>query len=132
MSTHYAFTIDGVPPSMNDIMRMPVRRPKHLYHETRQAQASDWYARVKYAALAADAIPPEPLQRATVHLAYRFPDAGRRDPDNYAGKWLLDGMVHAGILADDSFANVNLFILCRPPVEGGQVEVSVWEMEMRP
>lgn len=52
--------------------------------------------------------PSEPLKRAVVRIVYHFRDNRRRDPDNYSGKMLLDGLVRAGILADDSFSCIDL------------------------
>ena len=55
--------------------------------------------------------PTEPLRSATVRIKYCFPDKRRRDPDNYSGKMILDGLTRSGIIADDSFFNITL-ILC--------------------
>ncbi len=55
--------------------------------------------------------PDKPYYKATVKLTYYFKTKGRRDPDNYSGKFILDGLVRAGIIADDSFNNIRL-ILC--------------------
>lgn len=52
--------------------------------------------------------PPQALKKAAVKLVYHFPNAIRRDPDNYSGKMILDGLVSAGILADDSFNCIEL------------------------
>ena len=41
-------------------------------------------------------------------ITYFFPTRGRRDPDNYSGKFILDGLVQAGILRDDSFRCIDL------------------------
>ena len=40
---------------------------------------------------------------ATVCITCFFPDNRRHDPDNYAGKLLLDGLKKAGIIKDDDF-----------------------------
>ena len=50
------------------------------------------------------------MERATVILRYHFRDSRRRDPDNYSGKMILDGLVHAGILKDDSFRCIDLVL----------------------
>ena len=55
--------------------------------------------------------PSQPLRNAVVTLTYYFKDKRRRDPDNYSGKMILDGLVRAGILKDDSFSNIDL-VLC--------------------
>lgn len=52
--------------------------------------------------------PAKPLKRAVVEIGYYFPTAHRHDPDNYAGKMILDGLVSAGILEDDSFDHIEL------------------------
>ena len=56
--------------------------------------------------------PSKPYQKATVKITYHFKDDLRRDPDNYSGKFILDGLVRAGILADDSFDCITL-VLCK-------------------
>lgn len=52
--------------------------------------------------------PKTPIDKAEVTIRYYFPDARRRDPDNYSGKFLLDGLTKAGIIADDSFQHIAL------------------------
>lgn len=52
--------------------------------------------------------PKTPIDRATVTIRYYFPDKRRRDPDNYSGKFLLDGLTKAGIIVDDSFNHITL------------------------
>lgn len=52
--------------------------------------------------------PSEPMKKATVNIKYYFTDNRRRDPDNYSGKMILDGLVRAGIIADDSFFVIDL------------------------
>ena len=43
-------------------------------------------------------------------LTYYFQDSRRRDPDNYAGKLILDGLTKAGVIADDDFDHITLEI----------------------
>ena len=52
--------------------------------------------------------PDKPFKKAVVTLTYYFPTKIRHDPDNYAGKLILDGLVRAGIIVDDSFDHVQL------------------------
>ena len=52
--------------------------------------------------------PPAPLEHSSVTLVYCFWDNRRRDPDNYSGKMILDGLVKAGIIRDDSFERIDL------------------------
>ncbi len=42
------------------------------------------------------------IERAEVRLTYFFRDKRRRDPDNYVGKFILDGLRKAGIIAEDN------------------------------
>jgi Holliday junction resolvase RusA-like endonuclease len=49
--------------------------------------------------------------KAEVTLKYFFPNHNRRDPDNYSGKFILDGLVSSNVLVDDSFENVDLKIV---------------------
>lgn len=54
--------------------------------------------------------PDRPIERARVTITYYFPDRRRRDPDNYCGKMILDGLTRAGILEDDDFSHIELTI----------------------
>ncbi|MEC0231168.1 RusA family crossover junction endodeoxyribonuclease [Paenibacillus alba] len=49
-----------------------------------------------------------PVAKVSITLEFFFPDKRRRDPDNhaFAAKFLLDGLVKAGVLTDDSFDEV--------------------------
>jgi hypothetical protein len=52
--------------------------------------------------------PPAPLRRVDILEVWTYRVARRRDPDNQiaASKPLLDGLVAAGVLADDSHATI--------------------------
>lgn len=54
--------------------------------------------------------PKEPLSGVTVKISYYFPDNRRRDCDNYSGKMILDGLVKAEIIKDDSFQVISLLL----------------------
>lgn len=54
--------------------------------------------------------PKEPFKKAVVTITYFFPTKARHDPDNYSGKFILDGLVKGGILEDDSFNNIKLHL----------------------
>lgn len=70
----------------------------------------------------------EPFKKARIHITYFFPDKRRRDPDNYAGKMILDPLVHMGILEDDSFKNVELVLSGRYDKECPRTEIEIEEM----
>lgn len=52
----------------------------------------------------------KPMRKAVVMITYYFPTRHRRDPDNYSGKFILDGLVKAKVLQDDSFNNIELIL----------------------
>lgn len=51
-----------------------------------------------------------PLSRCKVTMEFFFKDKRRHDPDNYSccAKFILDGMVKAGILSDDNFEVIEM------------------------
>ena len=75
-------------------------------------------------ALACSPKPPDPIRRAVVRLTYHFADRRRRDPDNYSGKMILDGLTAAGIIADDSFFCIDLQLRAVYD-NGGYTEITV-------
>ena len=94
------YIIPEVPPSNN----------RYIGRENRweyQAEKKRWAQLIGYLCTPK---PEKPLKRATVILCYHFRDNRRRDPDNYSGKMILDGLVHAGILKDDSFSCIDLVL----------------------
>ena len=96
MTFHY--TLSDIPPSNN---RFIGRENRWEY----QAVKKRW---AQLIALTCRPKPPKPLKSAVVRITYHFPDKRRRDPDNYSGKMILDGLVRAGIIADDSFTAIDL------------------------
>ena len=98
---NYKYTIPDVPPSNNEFIG------RSNIWDYREAKA-DWEKRVFYCCTPK---PREPLQNVIVKITYYFKTKGRRDPDNYSGKMILDGLVKARIIADDCFGNIQL-VLC--------------------
>lgn len=94
------YTIPEVPPSLN---RFYGRQNSREY----QAEKRRWKELV-WACCWEAGIPRAPVCRALVELKYYFPDRRRRDPDNYSGKLILDGLVAARVIFDDSFACIDL------------------------
>lgn len=72
--------------------------------------------------------PKEPLEKAMVKICYYFPDKRRRDPDNYSGKMLLDGLVAAGIIKDDSFKNIELVLVGEHDPKNARTEIEIKEL----
>lgn len=94
------YTIPIIPPSDNQYKG---RKNVQDYRDDKK----DWLSIV-----AAYCIPrPKvPIEKAIVELFYFFPDNIRRDPDNYSGKFILDGLVTCRILKDDCFGRIRLLL----------------------
>ena len=94
------YIIDDIPPSNNKFIG---RTNKWEYQKIKKYWAEQifWKCRPK---------PMPPIEKARVTLIYFFPTHTRRDPDNYSGKMLLDGLVKAQILTDDSFNYIELVL----------------------
>jgi Holliday junction resolvase RusA-like endonuclease len=95
----FTYYIDDIPPSNNKFIgRTNVRE----YQEEKQK----WAWIVKAATMKKK--PSKPLTGVRVILTYFFKDDIDRDPDNYSGKFILDGLKHAGIIKDDNFKVIKL------------------------
>lgn len=118
----YTYIINEIPPSNNIYMGRGTRKiQSHAY----QAEKKKW------AWMILEAVgrnkPKIPIELATVTLCYHFPDKRRRDPDNYSGKFILDGLVNAGVIKDDSFKNINLRLLGKHDKQNPRTEVTIEE-----
>ena len=100
-------TIPEIPPSNNKYMGK--NKSHFIYHKDKE----HWQELIYWAAFGREK--QDPLQRARVTLTYHFKTKVRRDPDNYSGKFILDGLKAAGVIADDSFSNVELVIMAGEP-----------------
>ncbi|MCR8633463.1 hypothetical protein [Paenibacillus radicis (ex Xue et al. 2023)] len=92
--------INSIPPSLNVIERM--------YRFKRQKAKDEWESLVGWEAKLQKIIPNQAIQKCKVRLIYHFIDNRGRDPDNYNGKWTLDGLRKIGIIANDTFKHVDL------------------------
>lgn len=94
----YHYIIPEIPPSNNKFIG---RENWREYQNIKKQWASliAVYCRPK---------PQNPLEKSVVTLVYHFIDNRRRDPDNYSGKMILDGLTKAGIIKDDSFDCIDL------------------------
>jgi Holliday junction resolvase RusA-like endonuclease len=81
-----------VPPSLNEWTRM------HWSKQRKQKQA--WLWEVISTALNAKVGKPR-YKQATIKITYYFTQQRRRDTDNYTPKFLMDSLVHVGIIQDD-------------------------------
>lgn len=91
--------IDTIPPSYN---KYAGRRNCWEYREDKNV----WLEGIMYKTK--DIVPEEPYDNATIHIHYNFNDNRPRDPDNFAGKFILDGLVKAKIIKDDNFKVIDL------------------------
>ena len=92
--------IDGIPPSLN---RFVGRKNVWEYREAKEM----WTNLVYYAAL--EQKPEKPLDRAFVHINVVYPDRRRHDVGNHE-KFLTDGLVKAGVIADDDYTHIDLLV----------------------
>ena len=103
-------TIPGLP-GYND-KRQRVLSPNSRCHWVERQRVVRTDSTNTIAAVLAHGRPPKPIERADVEISIHFRTRTRRDPDNMAPlvKGVLDGLVHAGVLIDDSTRNVNLTV----------------------
>lgn len=93
----YKYVFPGIPPSNNKFIG---RRNSWEYRRVKQ----EWEQLIFFNCCRH--LPPKPIAVAKITIDYYFPDRRRRDPDNYSGKMLLDGLRKAGVIEDDSFDNI--------------------------
>lgn len=90
--------VNEFPPTLNELNNM---------HFMKRAKLKEtWESIVSKACMEHGAYP---MNKVSVTLEFYFPDKRRRDPDNYgfSAKFLLDGLVKAGVLSDDSFDEIS-------------------------
>lgn len=113
-----------IPPSANDFMGTGNTKQKNYVY---QRIKKEWCELVFYTSRQMGWKKDfEPYKKASVEIKYFFPDNVKRDPDNYAGKFINDGLVTAGIIINDTFENIDLRIRlggynCKPE----RTEISV-------
>ena len=108
--------VNRIPPSNN---RFIGRNARWEYQEIKK----QWAQLIRLAARP----PDKPYNKAVVSIRYFFEDRRRRDPDNYSGKMILDGLVRCGVLADDSFACVRLDLSADLDKKNPRTEITVTE-----
>lgn len=72
--------------------------------------------------------PKEPFDRVCVTIRYYFKDNTRRDLDNYI-KFINDGLVKAGILADDCWQSIELFLEANIDRTNPRVEIMIEDIK---
>lgn len=96
-------TINEIPPSLN---KFQGRESAWEYRN----QKRHWTDTVCLLAKCMSNKTGERFEKANVRLSYYFQDNRRRDPDNYCGKLILDGLTKAGVIKDDDFDHITLTI----------------------
>ena len=96
-------TLQGNPPSLNKFAG------RQNSWEYRNAKA-EWTQLVWVMCRASKERPPQPFDFASVEIKYYFKTHNRHDADNYAGKFLLDGLTKAGVIKDDDMSHIKLSI----------------------
>lgn len=108
--------IDGIPPSLN---RFAGRGNLWEYRHAKD----DWTAMVQWAIKMSRT--NETFAKAAVTIRYFFPDRRRRDPDNFCGKFLLDGLTRGGVIVDDDFRHITLTLEGAVDPKRPRVEIEV-------
>lgn len=112
-----SISLRGIPPSLN---RYAGRENAQEYRKAKKewSETVAWLVKGRM---------KQPFDRAVVRITYYFPDRRRHDPDNYAGKFLLDGLVQGGVLVDDSFQHITLDLRGEVDPEDPRTEILVEE-----
>lgn len=113
------YIINAIPPSNNKYMGKGRQKSNFEYQDEKREW--EWLVR----AAVGKNKPTKPIERAIVTLTYFFPTKHRRDPDNYSGKFILDGLVKSKVIADDSFDCIDLQIRGKHDKENPRTEISV-------
>jgi crossover junction endodeoxyribonuclease RusA len=119
----YKIVIPEIPPSNNKYMGNGRMGSNYKYQEEKRMW--EWLVRA-----AVKEKPDKPLKKAIVKITYYFPTKHRRDPDNYSGKFLLDGLTKAGIIEDDSFSNIDLVLVGKIDRDNPRTEIEVVECKI--
>ncbi len=110
--------VPGVPPSLNEF----VGRENCWEY---RSQKRKWTAAVQWAIKAAKDKPEKTYPFAFVTITYFFPNRNRHDADNYAGKFLLDGLTRGGLIIDDDLKHIAVTIQGDYDKEHPRTEIKV-------
>lgn len=103
-------TISDIPPSNNTTQGKGGVKKAMDYRKEKEVWKNYFYAlRLKMRERLKDL--PLPLSEATIITVYHFKTKARRDPDNYAGKMIHDGLTASGFITDDSFKQLDIIPL---------------------
>lgn len=117
-ASSYKYTVPCIPESLNYYAG---RNNSFEYRKDKK----QWCGWIK---LCCRPVPPVPIEKARVHLIYYFPTKVRHDPDNYSGKFILDGLTRAGIIKDDSFDCIELVLTGGYDKNNPRLEILIEEL----
>lgn len=115
-------TLKGCPPSLNQFAG---RENVWQYRKAKM----DWTNAVIWQCKACKDRPERPYGFADVFLKYYFPKRVRHDADNYAGKFVLDGLTKAGVIVDDDMDHIRLHIAGDVDRKNPRTVITVVEVE---
>lgn len=112
--------IHNIPPSNNKFLG------KTTHYGEYQKVKREWHWFIKAAITEK---PKEPYKKAIVEITYFFKDNRDRDPDNYSGKFILDALVKEGIIIDDNFKVISLWLYGKVDRENPRTEINIQEVK---
>lgn len=121
----FKYIVDEIPPSNNKYIGRNARwqyndekaRWESLIYYAFRQQTKDIYTACLL-----------PLKKSRIEITYFFKDKRRRDPDNYSGKFILDGLRKAGVIVDDSFNNIELVLKADVDSKRPRTEIVITEI----
>ncbi len=118
----HKITIFEIPPSNNKFIGRGSNYTQRIEYQE-QKRHWEWLINA-----AARNYTGESLKKAVVKITYYFKDNRRRDPDNYSGKFILDGLVKAGIIEDDSFKHIKLVLDGKCDKDNPRTEIEITKL----
>ena len=113
------FKVSGQPLALNKVLRM--------HYHSRNKYNKRWYDIIHYAVWRQ--LPPKPLDKATITIILHLPK--RYDYDGGVGalKPLIDGLVHAKVIRNDSYVVTGPWYVTQELCKKGlqMVEISIVE-----
>lgn len=113
----HKFIIQAIPPSMN---KYKGRQNPWEYRNDKK----HWEELVRLSCRWHKA----PIAKSVVELKYFVKTRRRHDPNNYDGQFITDGLVKAGVIADDSFDAITLVLVGDYDKQNPRTEISVTEV----
>jgi len=102
--------INDIPPNLNETIGMTKRHWGQYYNKKKK-----WSKLIQEKCKEQNLQPHQGSVKITLQNTY--PNRRRRDPDNIILKFILDGLVEAGIIQDDSFEYIEDITIKRPVIQ---------------